>query len=60
MEGMEKKDGKFQMRNDPEFGRMLDDWRRRQPDIPSRAEAIRTLVRKGIEADLPPQTNEPA
>jgi hypothetical protein len=27
----------------------LDEWRRRQSDIPSRAEAIRRLVEKGLK-----------
>jgi metal-responsive CopG/Arc/MetJ family transcriptional regulator len=28
----------------------LDDWRRRQPSIPSRSEAIRRLVAAGLDA----------
>jgi hypothetical protein len=28
----------------------IDDWRRNQPDIPSRAEAVRRLVEKGLKA----------
>jgi len=32
------------MRVSEEFLRMVDDWRRRQKDLPSRAEAIRRLV----------------
>lgn len=31
--------------------RAIDDWRRVQPDIPSRAEAARALIMRGIEAD---------
>jgi hypothetical protein len=34
-----------------EFWREIDDWRRVQPDLPSRAESIRRLVKKGLEAD---------
>src|SRR4030095_9754666 len=34
----------FQMRVSEEFLNMVDDWRRRQKDIPSRAEAIRRMV----------------
>ena len=41
----------FQMRSSEEWLRRLDDWRRKQPDIPSRAEAIRRLVEKGLEAE---------
>ena len=37
-------DRPFQMRVSEEFLRMVDDWRRRQKDLPSRAEAIRRLV----------------
>jgi hypothetical protein len=32
------------MRVSERFLRMVDDWRRRQIDLPSRAEAIRRLV----------------
>jgi hypothetical protein len=32
------------MRVSEEFLRMVDDWRRRQKDLPSRAEAIRRMV----------------
>jgi len=27
----------------------IDDWRRQQPDLPSRAEAIRRLVELGLK-----------
>lgn len=37
----------------PEMIREIDDWRRMQADIPSRAEAARLLIRRGIEADKP-------
>jgi hypothetical protein len=40
----EPQDRPFQMRVSEEFLRMVDDWRRRQKDLPSRAEAIRRLV----------------
>lgn len=39
----------FQMRASPEWLQMIDDWRRQQPDIPSRAEAIRRLVEAGLD-----------
>jgi hypothetical protein len=29
----------------------IDAWRRHQPNLPSRSEAIRTLVERGLEAD---------
>jgi hypothetical protein len=38
----------LQMRVSAEFLEMVDDWRRAQPEIPPRAEAIRALVTKGL------------
>jgi len=38
----------FQMRASEEWLRKIDDWRRQQSDIPSRAEAIRRLVEAGL------------
>jgi hypothetical protein len=38
----------FQMRVSPEWLATIDDWRRQQPDLPSRAEAIRRLVEKAL------------
>jgi hypothetical protein len=40
-------DRPFQMRVSEAFLRTVDDWRRRQKDLPSRAEAIRRLVELG-------------
>ena len=37
-------DRPFQMRLSNEFLERLDEWRRKQPDLPSRAEAIRRLT----------------
>lgn len=37
-------DRPFQMRVSEEFFRTVDDWRRAQIDLPSRAEAIRRMV----------------
>lgn len=37
---------------EPEFIRLLDDWRRQQPDIPSRAEALRRTSLKTLIAEL--------
>jgi hypothetical protein len=40
----------FQMRVSEEWLRALDDWRRAQIDLPSRAAAIRRLVAFGLRA----------
>jgi hypothetical protein len=50
----------FQMRATDEFWREVDAWRRLQPDIPNRAEAIRRLVVIGLRADPPTQRLTPA
>lgn len=42
------KDRPFQMRVSDAWLRRLDEWRRQQADLPSRAEAIRRLVEIGI------------
>src|SRR3546814_13570553 len=41
-------DKPFQMRASEDWLKKIDDWRRKQPDIPSRAEAIRRLVEIGL------------
>ena len=38
----------FQMRVSEDFLRSIDDWRRQQPGLPSRAEAIRRLTEAGL------------
>jgi metal-responsive CopG/Arc/MetJ family transcriptional regulator len=48
-------DHTFQMRVDADFLRRVDDWRRQQPDIPSRAEAIRRLVRQTLDTSSVPK-----
>lgn len=35
---------RFEMRASADFIQRLDDWRRKQPDLPPRAEAIRRIV----------------
>jgi hypothetical protein len=40
----------LQMRVSANFLKIVDDWRRRQPDLPSRSEAIRRLVEIGLKA----------
>ena len=44
-------DKTFQMRVSEDFLNQIDDWRRKQPDLPSRAEAIRRLVARASEFD---------
>ena len=41
---MSPNDQRFQLRTTKEFLTALDNWRRHQPDIPGRSEAIRRLV----------------
>lgn len=41
----------FQMRVSPSWLEIIDNWRRTQPDIPSRAEAIRRLVEKALKLE---------
>jgi hypothetical protein len=40
----------LQMRVSDEFIESIDEWRRKEPDLPSRAEAIRRLVELGLQA----------
>jgi hypothetical protein len=37
------------VRLQPHLAECLDDWRRRQPDLPSRAEALRRLAEQALE-----------
>jgi hypothetical protein len=48
----EEKTERFNMRVSPSFIRAIDDWRRKQPDVPPRAEAIRRLCDLAIKAKL--------
>ena len=41
------------MRASDDWLAALDDWRRQQPDIPSRAESIRRLVELALKAKAP-------
>jgi hypothetical protein len=43
----------LQVRCDATFLKALDDWRRQQEDIPSRAEAIRRLVEQALSHPPP-------
>jgi hypothetical protein len=41
----------YQIRLSTAFWRKVDEWRRQQPEIPARAEAIRRLVELGLAAE---------
>jgi hypothetical protein len=41
----------YQIRLSANFWRKVDEWRRLQPEIPARAEAIRRLVEIGLNAE---------
>jgi hypothetical protein len=41
---------RLEMRVSPGFLRLLDEWRRREEDIPSRSEAARRLIVEAIKA----------
>lgn len=45
---MKAKTERFEMRLDEDAIKRIDDWRRSQPDLPSRAEAIRRLVDQAL------------
>ena len=49
----EPNEKQFQMRVSDQFLRTIDDWRRKQPDLPSRAEAVRRLVDAGLSQNQP-------
>ena len=38
------------VRVQPDMARLLDDWRRKEDDLPGRPEAIRRLVELGLRA----------
>jgi hypothetical protein len=38
------------VRVQPDMAKMLDDWRRKQDDLPGRPEAMRRLVELGLKA----------
>ena len=54
----ERNDERFEMRAPSAWLQRIDDWRRQQPDIPSRAEAIRRLVDQALKRRHPRKTGE--
>lgn len=47
---MEQKPARFEIRLQPKLSARIDDWRRQQDDLPSRAEAARRLIEMGLDA----------
>ena len=45
---------RFEMRANPEFLKLIDEWRRSQPDLPPRAEAVRRIVETALSSSEPP------
>jgi hypothetical protein len=50
-------DRPFQMRVSDSFMRTVDDWRRGQVDVPSRAEAIRRMVEVAAKMTKKPDSD---
>lgn len=44
---------RFEMLAPPEWLKAVDDWRREQADLPTRAEAIRRLVETALKGKAP-------
>jgi metal-responsive CopG/Arc/MetJ family transcriptional regulator len=42
---------RFGMVVEPQFLERIDQWRRKQKDIPSRAESIRRLVERALQSE---------
>ena len=47
-----EKTERFEMRVSEQFLGRIDEWRRKQHDIPSRASAIRLVVEKALASEL--------
>ena len=48
----------FHAVDDSQLVDQVDDWRRRQPEIPPRSEAVRELIRRGLKAEERHQSKE--
>jgi hypothetical protein len=44
----EKKTSRFIFSAEPSFLAKIDKWRAQQPDLPTRAEAVRRLIKKAL------------
>jgi hypothetical protein len=42
---------RLEIRTSPHLLKIIDDWRRRQEDLPNRSEAVRRLVEIGARAE---------
>lgn len=56
---MPPKTERFEMRLELEMIERIDNWRRKQSDLPTRAEAIRRLVDFGLTANTKPRKARP-
>jgi len=52
---MQKKPIRFEIRLQSGLSIKIDEWRRQQPDLPSRAEAARRLIEIALENTKPAQ-----
>jgi len=52
---MQEKTDRFEMRVTASFMKTVDEWRRKQRDLPPRAEAIRRLVERGAGVTSAPR-----
>jgi hypothetical protein len=50
---------RFELRLYGDLGAAIDDWRRAQPDLPSKNEAIRRLVELGLSVRPPSPKRTP-
>ena len=50
---------RFEMRLPLDLGARLDRWRRKQSDLPNRAEAARRLMEIGLDADEAREAKSP-
>lgn len=51
---------RFELRISPVLRSLIDDWRRSEPDIPPRSEAVRRLVELGLaEKPRPDRARRP-
>ena len=48
----------FQMRVSDAFLATIDEWRRQEADLPSRAEAVRRLIERGLDWRPPSPSSE--